>query len=290
MGIFRHGDTLPSIRDIEKQTGVKRSQIHQAYQALKRSGLLVLTHGKGTVVSAAADSPRSMVEGCRRLSKKTISRVRQLGISPTAFTRYLSRDAQESERNLPLILYVDDHEEFAAQTAAEISQLWQVPVKGLAFRDLKATLKKASVAQRILANHVMCEYARSLISGKKYAVIPIEVRVSEQTVELLAQIKPNSSVLIILLPQPSHRAHFIVAQLKEFIKSPGVKIFSTSIRRISNFKRLLKSSQYDYYLVGPGVRGEVPLEMRQDPRVIQIHPQLVPASLEAARIRAGVVI
>jgi DNA-binding transcriptional regulator YhcF (GntR family) len=290
MGIFRNGDTLPSIRDIEKQTGVKRSQIHQAYQALRRSGLLVLTHGKGTVVSAAADSPRSIVENCRKLSKKTISTLRQLGISPIAFTRYLSQDAQESERNLPLILYADDHEEFAVQTAAEISQLWQVPVMGLAFRNLKTTLRKVAVAQRILVNHVMCEYVRSLLSRKKYAVIPIEVRVSEQTVKLLAQIKPHSSVLIIHLPQPSHRAHFIVAQLREFIKSPGVKIFSTSIRNMSSFRKLLNSSQYDYYLIGPGVRGDVPPEMRQDPRIVQIHPQLVPASLEAARIRAGVVI
>ncbi|MBN2320192.1 MAG: GntR family transcriptional regulator [Acidobacteria bacterium] len=47
MGVFRNGDTLPSIRDIEKQTGVNRSQIHKAYLELRKSGLLVLTRGKG---------------------------------------------------------------------------------------------------------------------------------------------------------------------------------------------------------------------------------------------------
>jgi hypothetical protein len=74
------------------------------------------------------------------------------------------------------------------------------------------------------------------------------------------------------------------------VKSPGVKISSTSINEAPNLSELLNSSRYDYYLVGPGVRGKVPPEMRQNPRVLQIIPQLDPTSLETARIRAGVVI
>jgi hypothetical protein len=34
----------------------------------------------------------------------------------------------------------------------------------------------------------------------------------------------------------------------------------------------------------------VPPELQNDPRILQIHPQLDPASLETARIRAGVII
>ena len=48
MGIFRSGDTLPSIRDIEKQTGINRGQIHRAYVALRQSGLVQI-HGKRAV-------------------------------------------------------------------------------------------------------------------------------------------------------------------------------------------------------------------------------------------------
>src|SRR5512136_3034074 len=98
MGIFRNGDTLPSIRDIEKQTGIHHSQIHKAYLALRRSGLLVLTRGKGSVISTATDSPRSVGENCRKLGQQVTSKARQLGLSPTAFARYLSRHAQENER------------------------------------------------------------------------------------------------------------------------------------------------------------------------------------------------
>jgi GntR family transcriptional regulator len=290
MGIFRNGDTLPSIRDIEKQTGIHHSQIHKAFLALRRSGLLVLTRGKGSVISTATDSPRSISENCRKVSQKVASRVRQLGISPTAFARYLSRFAQENERKSPFICYVDDHEEIAAQTAAEISQLWQVPVKGITYRELKTAIAKGGSTQRILVNHVMYEHTRSSLSRRKSSIIPIEVRVSEETIKRLTGIQPNSAMLLIHLPQPSHRVHYMVGQLKELVKSPGVKISSTSINEAPNLSELLNSSRYDYYLVGPGVRGKVPPEMRQNPRVLQIIPQLDPTSLETARIRAGVVI
>ena len=85
MGIFRDGDTLPSIRDIEKQTGINRSQIHKAYLGLRQSGLLVLTRGKGTVVVAATDSPRIIDENCRKLSRNIILESPPNGRLPDGF-------------------------------------------------------------------------------------------------------------------------------------------------------------------------------------------------------------
>jgi GntR family transcriptional regulator len=290
MGTFRNGDTLPSIRDIEKQTGVNRSQIHKAYLSLRRSGLLVLTRGKGTVIATATDTPRSINEHCRKLSKQITSRSRQLGISPTAFARYLSRQAQEDERRTPLLVYVDVRTEVAEQTAAEISQLWQVPVAGLAFHDLKAVLGKGAIRQKILASHIMSEPVRRLFPKRKPVIIPIEIRYSEQTIKRLQQIEADSSVILALLPQPSNRASFFISQVRKLLKSPETKITLASVSDQSDFKALIRKSPYDYYLVGPGARGEVPRDLRQNPRIVQLNPQLDPASLEVARIRAGVVI
>jgi GntR family transcriptional regulator len=288
MGVFRKGDTLPSIRDIEKQTGINRSQIHKAYLALRKSGLLVLTRGKGSVVAAATESPRSVDENCRKLSKKIVSRVRQMGLSPTAFARYLSRHAQESERNAPFIIYVDTHEEAAAQTAEEISKLWQVPVIGVALDDLKAAVGKAATRRKILATHLMCDTVRTMLSRNKSDVIPVELRGSRNID--LGSIKPNSSVLIIHLPQPSHRLQFILAEIRKDLEPREIKVSSAAVKNMPEFRELLKNSKFDFYLVGPGVRTEVPPEMRQDPRILQMEAQLDPASLEVARIRAGVII
>jgi GntR family transcriptional regulator len=290
MGIFRNGDTLPSIRDIEKQTGVHHSQIHKAYLALRRSGLVVLTRGKGSVISTASESPRLINENCYELSRKMVDKARQLGLSPTAFARYFSRYSQESERKEPFISYVDDNEEIATQTADEISQLWQVPVKGLSYKELKIAISKGTATQKIMVNHVMSDLVSSLLPRKKSAVISIEVRISEQTIKLLAEIKSGASILLLHMPQPSHRLHYMIEQLRKLVKAPDVKISSRSVREVPDLSELLNSAQYDRYLIGPGARGEVPQEMRKNPRVVQIVPQLDPASLEIARIRAGVVI
>jgi GntR family transcriptional regulator len=290
MGVFRDGDTLPSIRDIEKQTGINRSQIHKAYLALRKSGLLVLTRGKGTVVATASESPRFLDENCRKLSKNIISKIRQMGVSPTAFARYLSRCAQENERMTPFIIYSDTHEEFATQTAKEISQLWQVPVFGVALRDLKAVIVKHRGRVKILANHILCDSVRTMLPRNKSDAIPIESHSVEQADRTIEKIKPNSSVMVLYAPQPSHQVKFILAGVKRLTEKRGIKISSCAILSMKHFRELLNEAAYDYYLVGPAVRGDVPPEVRNDPRILQIHPQLDAVSLEAARIRAGVII
>ncbi len=290
IGIFRKGDTLPSIRDIEKQTGINRSQIHKAYLALRKSGLLVLTRGKGSIVATATQSPRGIDESCRKLGNKIISRVRQMGLSPTAFARYLSRQAQENERKAPLILYVDTHEENAAQRAEEISRLWQVPVTGIALRDLKSAIGRGTARRKILASHLNCDTVRSMVSRNKSVVIPIEVRGAETTEEMIKTIRPDSSVMIIHLPQASHRIQFIMAGIRKDLEPRGIKVSTCAVKDMAGFRKLVDNSQHDFYLVGPGARAVVPQEMRQNPKILQMQAQLDPASLEVARIRAGVII
>jgi GntR family transcriptional regulator len=290
MGIFRKGDTLPSIRDIEKQTGINRSQIHKAYQALRKSGLLVLTRGKGSIVATATESPRSIDDNCRKLSKQIIARVRQMGISPTAFARYLSRHSQDGERNAPFIFYVDAHPEIAEQTAQEISKLWQVPVTGLALQGLRSTAGRGATRRKILVNHLICDNVRAMLSRNKSDVIPVELRGSGQVEDLLEKIRANSSVMVVHRPQPSHSLQFILAPLRKNLEPHGVQLSSCEIRNMADFRKLLQDTQCDYYLVGPAARTVVPPEMRDDPRILQMLAQLDPASLEVARIRAGVIL
>lgn len=290
MGIFRDGDTLPSIRDIEKQTGINRSQIHKAYHALRKSGLLVLTRGKGTVIATSTDSPVLIDGKCRKLSKSIVSKIRQMGVSPTAFARYLSQFAQEQERKAPFIIFVDTHEEYAALTADEISKLWQVPILGVAYKDLKRTMARHPGRVKILVSHIMCDGVRAMLGRNKSDAIPIEIYSAKPSMQTVKKIKPNSSVLVLYRPQPSHQVQFIVAAVKRLMEPRGIKISSRSARSMSQVRELLRKSEYDYYYVGPAARGEVPPEMRDDPRVLQINPQLDPASLEAARVRAGVII
>ncbi len=290
MGILRTGDTLPSIRDVEKQTGINRGQIHRAYSALRNSGLLALTRGKGTAVAAAAISPHPVNGKCQQLSRSIISKVRRLGVSPTAFARYLGQHAQRIEHHQPFIAYVDPDEEIAAERAAEVSRLWEVLVAGLTVPQLKMVLRRAPMPRKILVNHLLYEHIRSKLRDASMEMIPIKIHYTRQTVQDLAGIRPDSSVLVVLPPHALHSARFIVERLHEWIKSPTVRISWISVLDAPSFDELLSKSPYDYVIVTPGARSKVPLELRRNASLILLRMQLDVASLEAARIRAGVII
>jgi len=290
MGAFQNGDRLPSIREVEKQTGVNRGKIHRAYLSLSRSGLLVLTARRGAMIAAPALSAASTNQKCLQLSKSTIRKARQYGIPPIAFARYLSRQAQETERSEPFIAFVDDVKEVAERRAEEISRLWQVSVIGMTVRQLKDAQRKGSVPRKILANHLRRDYVRSMISSRKIDVIPIEVVYTEQTIKELAKFKANSSVLRVLAPPYVKNARFIVAQLQNWVRAPGVKISCISVRRLSDTKQLLNGSQYDCVILDPGILSVVSDKLLRNSRIMLVRLQLNPASLEAARIRAGVII
>jgi hypothetical protein len=160
----------------------------------------------------------------------------------------------------------------------------------LAIGDLKTAADKDVNRRKILVSHIMCDSVRSMLPRNKSDVIPIEIIASEQTLKIFEKIKPDSSVLVLHLPQPQHRIDFILAGMRKMAESRNIRISSSAVRSMSNFREIVKNSDHDCYLVGPGVRGEVPPDMRDNPRILQINPQFDPASLEAARIRAGVIV
>jgi DNA-binding transcriptional regulator YhcF (GntR family) len=290
MGFFRSGDTLPSIREVEKQTGINRGQIHKAYLGLKESGLVVLTRGKGAIVSTVAVSPRSMNDRCLQLSKSIVSKVRQLGVSPTAFARYLTQHAQETERSSPFIAYVTGSKALAMNRAAEISQLWQVAIVGLTPQELKRALRDGCKLRKMLVTHIERDFIRSQVQNKNIDVIPIEIHYTEKTIKDLSQIKANSSVSLVLTQNAVKNSRFIIEGLLKWTKSPGIQISVFPLRDITSLQELLDSSDCDCVVLGASAQSEVPEELKRRPNVLVLKAQLDTASLEAARIRAGVII
>jgi GntR family transcriptional regulator len=291
MGTIRSGDSLPSIREVEKKTGVNRAQVYRAYKALEKSGLLTLKRGrgKGAVVSPAAASPASINAKCRKLTDNLAVKLRRLGISPTAYARYLSRQMQELERRFPFIAYVDPLKPFALGKAAELSQLWQVPVIGLTVPELQSAARKGTQLRKAITNHLIRDFLQSSLPGRKIEVIPVDIRYSDETIAELDLIRPHSSVLRVLPPHFLPYADFIRAQMQKWIKAPEVEIFLTSVADRS-FQKLLKGSNYDRIIIDPALLNKIPPEVRKSRRILMVRLQLNLESLEAARIRAGVIL
>ena len=290
MGTLRSGDSLPSIREVELRTGVNRAQVYRAYKALEHSGLLTLKQGrgKGAVMSPAAASPDSVNSKCRKLTENLDAKVRRLGISPTAYARYLSRQMQELERRVPFIAYVDHLKPFAMSKAAEISQLWQVPVIGLTIPELESAVRKGTRLRKVITNHLIHDLLQSSLPGRAIEVIPVEVRYSDEMIKELDRIRPRSSVLRILPPHFLPYADFIRAQMQKWIKASEVEISLLSVADRS-FQKLLKGSDYDRIIVDAALLDQIPRQLQKKRHILMMRLQLDLKSLEAARIHAGVI-
>jgi DNA-binding transcriptional regulator YhcF (GntR family) len=289
MGVLKRGDVLPPIREVEKQTGVNRGQIHRAYQALRRSGLLSAAPGKRIAVAVSAAASDSINIKCQELSKDIIKRIRRIGVSPSAFSRYLSRSAQEDEHRSPFIAYVDPGKETAVRRAEQVSSSWHASVVGLSVDEFKLALIRGSKLQKVLVNHLFADSIRRILRGRKIDIIPIEICYAEQTIKALEKMK-SSSILVLFPNHAISSARFIVEQLHKWMKCKDAKISWMSVDEVGDFKRLLKNSHYDRILVSPGARSKVPVKLHQSSRILLLQMELDPEGLEIARISAGVIV
>jgi GntR family transcriptional regulator len=289
MGALKRGDILPSIREIEKQTGINRGQIHRAFLALHQSGLLSPAPGKRIAVAVSAAAPNAINKQCLELVGDVIKRARKIGVSPISFARYLARKVQEDERRSPFIAYVDPDKENAMRRAEQVSRLWHASVIGLTVGEFKLALGQGSKIRKVLVNHLVRDTIRRIPPGKKIDIIPIEICYTEQTIKTLERTKA-SSLLVVLPRHAVPIARFIVEQLHKWMKSKDANISWAAADEVTDFKRLLNSSRYDRILVTPGARNKVPVELWQNSRILLLQMELDPVDLEVARIRAGVII
>ena len=288
MGVLKRGDVLPPIREVEKQTGVNRGQIHRAYLALHRSGLLSPAPGKRIAVAISAAAPESINKKCQELTRDIIKRIRKIGVSPIAYARYLSRNVQEDERRYPFVAYVDLEKETALRRAEQVSRLWHASVIGLSIDEFKHALTHGSKLQKVLVNHLYADSVRRASRGREIDIISIEICYTEQTIKALEKIKAGSILLLL----PNHAvpsARFIVEQLRKWMKCKDANISWMAVNNVEDFKRLLNDTHYDRILVSPGARNKVPGEHQQSSRYLLLQMELDPAGLETARIRAGVI-
>lgn len=289
MGVLKKGDILPSIREVEKQTGINRGQIHLAFLALQQSGLLSSTPSKRIAVAISAAVPDS-IEKCHELAEGIIQRLMKIGISPIAYARYFSRRVLEYERKFPFIAYVDWENETALRRAERVSKLWQASVVGLSFDECKLAFAHRSKLRKVLVNHLAFDDIQRIIpSRRKIDIIPLKIRYTEQTIRALERTRANSSLLIVF---PNHTipvARFIVDRLHKLINRKGVSISWIAVDEVADFEQLLNSSQYDRILVSPGARSIVPVGQRWASRLLQLEMEFDKEDLEIARIRAGII-
>ena len=143
--------------------------------------------------------------------------------------------------------------------------------------------------RKVLVNHLVYDGIRHIPRGRKIDIVPIEIRYTARTIRALEKIRA-SSILVLLPYHAISSARFIVEQLHKWVKCKDVNISWMQVDKVTDFRRLIKNSQYECILVSPGAQEKVPVALLNNSRILKLQMDLDPEALEIARIRAGVIV
>lgn len=286
-GTLRKGDTLPSIRAVEKQTGVNRGLVYKAYCRLHRAGVIEAGPGKRAVIAAHTVSSNLLNAKCNKLSEAVLAKVQRMGISSISFARYLRQQAEESEREAPMMAFVSPIPGLAVYWAAEISRIWRINVTGLSLRKFSDALRSGSRPRCVLSFHFDYDIVRLLVGKKRFHVIPISLQLAKGERHFLTKIKRNSKVLVIVPDEYRSMERVFAKQLRLGIKAVNVTV--SSLSRRDALKITSRGSRYDYIVEFAGNGQMRPLPFRRHSRATLFRGEIEAESLESARIKAGVI-
>jgi GntR family transcriptional regulator len=293
LGRLRPGDTLPSIRDVEKQAGVNRNIVRKAYLALRSSGVLKLWHGKGVVVDKDLryGENAQVSRKCEDLSREILARIRQMGVSPTSFVRYLNQHAREDELKQPFLIYVDSTQLVAEERAAKISAVWQTIVPGMSIAELKqmepVRVKKIS---KILTNYLRYDEVVSAVNSREIEVLPLGLTFEQVTVREWSAIPSGATVAYVMDDHDYPSLSLILELYRQILLEPSVEITSMPISQIPDLKSFVNSRKYQKVIFSNRVWEGLPDALKRHSRVTHARMNVDLGSLENARIRAGVIL
>jgi DNA-binding transcriptional regulator YhcF (GntR family) len=293
LGRLRPGDTLPSIREVEALSGLSRNLVHKAYLALHRSGILTLRHGKGVIVAKnlTYSHDGKLMEQCEALSREILLKVERIGISPTSFARYLYQKAREQEGHLMRLVFVDATAQLARERAAKISSFWQVSVPGVSIDDLaKMDPKRLKQIRIILTNYFRYDQVRRIARRFAIDVIPLSLTFAQPMLQDFDRLSAGASVALILDDRDYPSLSLILESYRRILVNPHVKLMALPLSRVSDLHRFVRSSKFDRVVVSNRIWDRVPDKLRKNRRLTRPLMEIDLASLESARIKAGVII
>jgi DNA-binding transcriptional regulator YhcF (GntR family) len=292
VGTLRPGDTLPSIRDVAAQLGVNRGVVYKAYMQLHEAGILDLRHGKGVLVEKELKyNHQGINERSEVYAHDVLAKLRASGICPSSFARYLYQKAREVESKLPFVVFVDITKPQAVERANRISSIWHVRVEGISFEELSGMEpKRLKQIQKFLVSYLRVDQVRKLLRKTSANIIPIGIKIKHATLMEFKKFPSGVSVLLVMDDRDRPIAPFLVELYKREYLPPSINVVPGPFGKIGSLKALVNSTKYHRLIFATSIWEKLPEDIKKHPRAT--HPQidLDLASIESARISAGVIV
>jgi len=298
-GELRPGDTLPSIRDVEKELGIGRAIVRRAYLELQECGILEIRHGRRVCVSDDVQlrAEPGATRQLQQLVEKTMRELRKLNVSNSSFAKLLLMRALEADRTRLSYVVADTSKSLAEEIAQQISRLWEVPIHGASFAELPDLLRSEQHhIHRIIAFYYRYDAVSALVKryqkGEHAEVVPVSLRFSDDMVEQVTTL-PVSSRVLIVTEDDEYRRHGSQQPAQAYTEAFGKHDLEFAVRPASSFRDLKNigvQNGYKLTIVSNSIWERLPAIVRKAPHVT--HPRFVVDrnSLERARLSAGIIV
>lgn len=298
LGELRPGDTLPSIRDMEKQLGVGRAIIRSAYLELQECGILVMKHGRRVIVNDFLDHhPNNhLMKTLEEFVDRTLNQARKLDVSNSSFAKFLLHKALERDRRDCSCLFVDSSRAVAQESADQISQMWETPISALSIDDLPDFMAShEGHVQKIIVNYYRFNEVSEIVKSRQRIhpidVIPISMKFAGETVERLKALPPRSKVLLVADDRDFERHGQTFADAyKEAFRHQSLEFNVQPYSEVKNLDKIGRSKKYKLILISNRIWDSLPDKLKNIRTISHPRLEVDRTSLEKARVKAGIIV
>ncbi|MFN7931405.1 MAG: GntR family transcriptional regulator [Blastocatellia bacterium] len=286
IGVLQPGQKLPSVRDVESQTGVGRFIIWKAYSKLADSGLVTLENRRRAVVASHGkrENANRLLDVCDWLARDVLSRAQSLRINPRAFVRYLHHIVEEAQQPAQDVVFVECNSAQANRWSAEISSLWGLPVPGLEFKDIRALTPDERTKFRVVLTPLFHqEEVSELFQHPNTQVITLHETWNEEALQELRTLRKGRQVGLVLEEfECSAYGDALARELNH--QCPNLKVKVIPLQRTEQAQELVEAGQFERLFLSGPVQERVNTNIKESKIVMTRLMDLDRGSLEEARI------
>ncbi|MGB8060726.1 MAG: GntR family transcriptional regulator [Candidatus Sulfotelmatobacter sp.] len=292
-GELRPGDTLPSIRELAAELKTGPGIVRRAYEELARAGLLDISRSRRVIVNRDLQYKRENLgreKDVRHLAEKLQKEVLELGIHPQSFALYFQHWMRQSRNDAPFILMGECNRVQAEQFAADVSQAWGVPVKGLDFDTLRRISHKELQGARHLCTipfhyEEACQVARK----HKLNVVTISVHWDAEMLDHIAKQKAGSRVAFVFKKSDlTEYGKQFLKQVESLFPGSDLKFGGVALEDIEPVQDWIERGEWELMFFSNRIWDELPDAVRSRPDVATPTLRPDPVSLEKARLEVGI--
>jgi DNA-binding transcriptional regulator YhcF (GntR family) len=296
-GELKAGDTLPSIRDLEAETGTGRAIIRKAYLELQEQGILEISQGRRVSVSESIVTRKHETGLKKKLdgfTQETLQKAAELQVNEVSLARYLLSRAMDQSRESQQLVFVDRSKYVADKVATAISGLWDLPVSPVMLENLKDVLKqKSNGTRKILTSYYRLGEVLTLVKKLKLEreidVIPTGWVMGERMRVRMRKIAKGSTVLLITEENDYKRNGQAFAEI--FEKDFADRDLSFVVAPKTGEQTVvdaLDSPEYAQIILSNHLWDILPEEQKKHRKMMHPEFDVSMPSLEAARVKIGI--